>query len=177
MKTFFHLFLISCLLLTGCSTATPPSTTSSPDPSPIPVSTTTLALIQTSSTVATGAILDFAVTQPATRTRLANEIYSSANFLYTATGGTLPTVAQFQAGLTSYGLSTSDASYAKYTTALTALYATYYAKYVNGSVTASNLSAIINAIAQGAETAAQAYATVTAPPPNILNPTPSASGT
>jgi hypothetical protein len=127
----------------------------------VTVTATELALIQTGSTVATGAILNFAVTQPAQRTTLANQIYASASALYQASGGTPLTPAALNALLTSYGVS-GVSQYTSYVTAVNGLYQTYYAKYVTGGSTGvQNFTAIVNALAAGAESGASAYATVT----------------
>lgn len=153
-----NLLLIFLILvvpgMTGCSTSNP-----TPSPSPAPISPVNLTLIQGGATVATGAILNFAVTQPTSRARLANEIYASGNAIYSLTGGTLPNVQQFSSALVAWGVA-GDAQYAGYTTALTAIYQTYYQKYVGGSITASNLAAVLNALAAGAEAGAQAYTTL-----------------
>lgn len=143
--------------MTGCSTPTSPNP--DPIPTPAPISSVNLTLIQTGATAATGAILNFAVTQSASRARLANEIYASGNAIYSLTGGTLPNVQQFSSALVAWGVP-GDAQYAGYTTALTAIYQTYYQKYVGGSITGSNLAAVLNALAAGAEAGAQAYTTL-----------------
>ena len=53
--------------------------------------------------MATGAVLDFAVKQSGTRTRLANEMYAAASAVYSLSGGTFPTPAQFQANILAFG--------------------------------------------------------------------------
>ena len=189
----FATILVSAVLLTACSPTSQPTpvnpsgtSTNTPatnapsgtSPGQTPISSLDLGLIQTGATLATGVVLDFAVTQTSTRQRLANEIYSSANFLYKASGGTPPTPADFALGLTAYGLA-GDTQYAQYTSALSSLYSTYYTKYiVNGSVTTQNFAAVLNSLAAGAESAASVYATV--PPPTAVpapTPTPAASPT
>lgn len=126
-----------------------------------------LPLVRTGSAVATGAVLNFAVTQPGSRTRLANEMYSSANAIYTFTGGTLPTPAQFAATLTAWG-QPGDAQYAQYTTAVSALYSTYYAKLLASNANAKTANDLLNAIAGGIEDATQSYVTIPPPPPLAL---------
>ena len=62
-----------------------------------------LPLIRTGAAVATGAVLDFAVKQSGTRTRLANEMYAAANAVYSLSGGTFPTPAQFESSILAFG--------------------------------------------------------------------------
>jgi hypothetical protein len=126
-----------------------------------PISATDLALIQTGASVATSASLDFAIKQVSTRTRVANEVYASAVDLAVLTGpnGTTPTPAQLTTTLNVYDQG-GDAQYTHYVTALSGLYSAYYAKFTTGSITASNLSAVLHAIALGAQAASSAYATV-----------------
>lgn len=170
---------VGCVLMTGCAATSIPTSTAG-----VPAATTTttavspvtLALIQTGATVATGAVLDFAVTQPSTRTQLANEIYSSANALYQASGGTPLTPTALNALLVSWGIN-GGAQYTQYVTAVDALYTTYYNKYVtSGSTSTQNFAAIVKALAAGAESGASAYATVTVPPPASVPAVVPASG-
>jgi hypothetical protein len=138
----------------GPATATSPSTTSA-------VIEAALPLIRTGASVATGAVLDFAVKQSGTRTRLANEMYSAANAVYSLSGGTFPTPAQFQSNILVFGGSQADASYAQFATAISALYSSYYAKLVTGD--AKTATDVLNAIAGGIEDATQAYVTTPVP--------------
>jgi hypothetical protein len=117
-----------------------------------------LPLIRTGAAVATGAVLDFAVNQSSTRTRLATEMYSAASAVYALSGGTFPTVAQFQSSVLAFGGTQTDAGYAQFATAVSSLYAAYYPKLVTGDTkTATDL---LNAIAGGIEDATQAYVTI-----------------
>jgi hypothetical protein len=117
-------------------------------------------LIQTGSTLATGAVLNFAVSQPSSRTQLANQIYASASALYQISGGNPLTPAALTNLLNSYSVN-GAAQYTQYVTAIDALYSTYYAEYVTGgSSNVQNFAAIVNALAEGAETAASAYSTI-----------------
>jgi hypothetical protein len=119
-----------------------------------------LPLIRTGAAVATGAVLDFAVEQSSTRTRLANEMYAAASSVYSLTGGTFPTPAQFQANILAFGGSQTDANYAQFSTAIASLYGAYYPKLVTGdSKTATDL---LNAIAGGIEDATASYVTTPA---------------
>lgn len=119
-----------------------------------------LPLVRTGAAVATGAVLDFAVQQPATRTRLANEMYSAANAVYSLSGGTFPAPAQFQSSILAFGGSQADASYAQFSTAIAGLYAAYYPKLETGDTkTATDL---LNAIAGGIEDATASYVTTPA---------------
>ncbi len=75
--------------LTACgttSTTVPSATTATAAvPTTSPASSTieaALPFVRTGAAVATGAVLDFAVKQSATRTRLANEMYAAANAVY-----------------------------------------------------------------------------------------------
>ena len=120
-----------------------------------------LPLIRTGAAVVTGGILDFAVQQPATRTKLANEIYASANAVYTLTGGQFVTPTQLSNTLASYG-QPGDAQYTQYVTALNGLYASYFAKIPAGD--AKTATDVLNAIAGGIEDAAQSYVTTPAAP-------------
>ena len=119
-----------------------------------------MPLIRTGASVATGAVLDFAVKQSGTRSRLANEMYAAANAVYSLSGGTFPAPAQFQSSILAFGGSQTDASYAQFSTAIAGLYAAYYPKLVTGDTkTATDL---LNAIAGGIEDATQAYVTTPA---------------
>ena len=146
------------LVLTACGTTGSSSTTSTA------ASTTTattieaaLPFVRTGAAVAAGAVLDFAVTQSSTRTRLANEMYAAANAVYSLSGGTFPTPAQFQSGIVTFGGSQTDAGYAQFSTAIAGLYAAYYPKLATGDTkTATDL---LNALAGGIEDATAAYVT------------------
>src|SRR5471032_1148069 len=121
-----------------------------------------LPLIRTGASVATGAVLDFAVKQSSTRTRLANEMYAAANAVYSLSGGTFPAPAQFESSILAFGGSQTDASYAQFSTAIAGLYAAYYPKLATGDTkTATDL---LNAIAGGIEDATAAYVTTPAAP-------------
>lgn len=142
--------------LTACGT----SGTSGSATEPVAATTTietALPLVRTGSAVATGAVLDFAVKQSRTRTRLANEMYSAANAVYSLSGGTFPTPGQFQATIVAFGGSQTDANYAQFAAAIAGLYAAYYPKLVTGD--AKTASDLLNAIASGIEDATQAYVT------------------
>ena len=117
-----------------------------------------LPLVRTGAAVATGAVLDFAVQQSATRTRLANEMYSAASAVYSLSGGTFPTPAQFSTSILAFGGSQTDANYAQFASAIGALYAAYYPKLDTGDgKTATDL---LNAIAGGIEDATASYVSV-----------------
>jgi len=149
--------LAACGTTTGssASSGTPPSATGGTASAIIEAS---LPLIRTGASVATGAVLDFAVKQSSTRTRLANEMYAAASAVYSLSGGTFPTAAQFQANILAFGGSQTDASYAQFATAISSLYASYYPKLATGDgKTATDL---LNAIAGGIEDATQSYVTV-----------------
>jgi hypothetical protein len=131
-----------------------------------------LPFVRTGAAVATGAVLDFAVKQSGTRTRLANEMYAAANAVYSLSGGTFPAPGQFEASILAFGGSQADASYAQFSTAIAGLYAAYYPKLVTGDTkTATDL---LNAIAGGIEDATQAY--VTTPTAPASGPTLTAVG-
>jgi hypothetical protein len=121
-----------------------------------------LPLIRTGASVATGAVLNFAVTQSSTRTRLANEMYAAASAVYSLSGGAFPAPAQFEASILAFGGSQTDASYAQFSTAIAGLYASYYPKLVTGDTkTAGDL---LNAIAGGIEDATASYVTTPGAP-------------
>jgi hypothetical protein len=150
---------LSCLILslTACGTAGTSTTTTGTSPASTTSATieSALPLIRTGAAVATGAVLDFAVEQSSTRTRLANEMYSAANAVYALSGGTFPSPAQFQTSILAFGGTQTDASYAEFSTAIAGLYGAYYPKVVTGDTkTATDL---LNAIAGGIEDATAAY--------------------
>ncbi len=147
--------------LTACASAPLGTTTSSASATSTSGSAAieaALPLVRTGAAVAAGAVLDFAVTQSSTRTRLANEMYAAANAVYSLTGGTFPTPAQFSANIVAFGGSQADANYAQFAAAIGALYAAYYPKLDTGDTkTATDL---LNAIAGGIEDATAAYVNV-----------------
>jgi hypothetical protein len=152
------------VLLMGCGATSVPI---SPVGTPAATTTSTastaieaaLPLVRTGAAVATGAVLDFAVSQPSTRTKLANEMYASASAIYSMTGtGTFPTVAQFQANILAYGGSQADANYAQYSAAVAALYASYYPTLI-AHPNIKTATDLLNAIAGGIEDATQSYVT------------------
>jgi len=140
---------------TGTATATGATSTASTD---IELA---LPLIRTGAAVATGGVLNFAVTDPAKRTALAGKMYTAASAVYSLSGGTFPTPAQFQSSIIAFGGSQKDAAYSQFAVAISGLYSSYYSKLITGDKkTAVDL---LNAIAGGVEDATQAY--VTTPPP------------
>jgi hypothetical protein len=150
------------LSLTACATTDAPSGTSLPATTPVSASSAaleaSLPLVRTGAAVATGAVLDFAVKQTGTRSRLANEMYAAASAVYALSGGSFPTPAQFQANILAFGGTQADANYAQFSTAIAALYAAYYPKIVTGDTkTATDL---LNAIAGGIEDATASYVEV-----------------
>ena len=114
-----------------------------------------LPLIRTGASVATGAVLDFAVKQSSSRTRLANEMYSAANAVYSLSSGVFPTASQFQASVLAFGGSQADAGYAQFASAISSLYAAYFPKLAAGD--AKTMTDLLNAIAGGIEDATAAY--------------------
>jgi hypothetical protein len=163
MNPLFQAGLLSLIFtLAGCGTTGSTATPTPADPSATPSETSqvveaALPLVRTGAAVATGAVLDFAVTQSTTRTRLANEMYAAANAVYSLSGGTFPSPAQFQSSIVAFGGSQTDASYAQFSTAIAGLYASYYPKLMTGDTkTASDL---LNAVAGGIEDATQTYVT------------------
>ena len=181
MKNLFEAGL-TCLILslTACGTTGSSASSTTGTAAGISSSSTTatsgttasavieaaLPLVRTGAAVVTGAVLDFAVQQSSTRTRLANEMYAAANAVYSMTGGTFPSPAQFQTSILAFGGSQTDASYAQFSTAIAGLYASYYPKLITGD--AKTASDLLNAIAGGIEDATQNY---------VTTPTPSISGT
>jgi hypothetical protein len=147
------------LSLTACASAPTGTTTpAAPTTSSSAAIESALPLVRTGAAVATGAVLDFAVTQSSTRTRLANEMYSAANAVYSLTGGTFPTPTQFSSNILAFGGSQADANYAQFAAAIGALYAAYYPKLDTGDTkTAADL---LNAIAGGIEDATASYVSV-----------------
>jgi hypothetical protein len=150
------LSLTACATTTGTTTTTTtPASSSSSDSAAIEAA---LPLVRTGAAVATGAVLDFAMKQSSTRTRLANEMYSAASAVYSLSGGTFPTPAQFSSSILAFGGTQADANYAQFASAIGALYAAYYPKLVTGDTkTATDL---LNAIAGGIEDATASYVTV-----------------
>jgi hypothetical protein len=168
MNTLFRAGL-TCLVLglTACGTtgpadisATPPATTTGSTTSTMIEAA--LPLIRTGAAVATGAVLDFAVKQSSTRTRLANEMYAAANAVYSLSGGSFPEPAQFDATILAFGGSQADANYAQFSTAIAGLYASYYPKLVAGD--AKTTADLLNAIAGGIEDATASYVTTPVAP-------------
>jgi hypothetical protein len=153
------LSLTACASTTGTSTsATTPASTASASTGDSAAIEAALPLVRTGAAVATGAVLDFAVKQSATRTRLANEMYAAASAVYSLSGGTFPTPAQFSQTILAFGGTQADANYAQFASAIGALYAAYYPKLVTGDTkTATDL---LNAIAGGIEDATASYVTV-----------------
>jgi hypothetical protein len=143
------------LLLPACATA--PNQATGTAPSASSTVEAALPLVRTGSAVASGAVLDFAVKQSGTRTRLANEMYAAASAVYSLSGGTFPTPAQFQSTIMAFGGSQADAQYAQFASAIEALYAAYYPRLVTGD--ARTASDLLNAIAGGIEDATASYIT------------------
>jgi hypothetical protein len=160
ISSFYRAAICGVILsLTACASAptqtTTPAAVTASGPAAIE---SALPLVRTGAAVATGAELDFAVTQSSTRTRLANEMYSAANAVYSLTGGTFPTPTQFSANILAFGGSQADVNYAQFSAAIGALYAAYYPKLDTGDTkTAADL---LNAIAGGIEDATASYVSV-----------------
>jgi hypothetical protein len=158
------LLTASALVLAGCGTTT---TTTGAGGSATSAATgsalieAALPFIRTGAAVATGAVLDFAVNQSGTRTRLANEMYAAASAVYSLSGGTFPTTTQFQSTVLAFGGSQTDAGFAQFAGAISSLYAAYYPQLATGS--AKTASDLLNAIAGGIEDATQAYVTTPVP--------------
>ncbi len=147
--------------VTGCATTGASSSSSSSSTSTgSAMIEAALPLIRTGAAVATGAVLDFAVQQSSTRTRLANEMYAAASAVYSLSGGTFPTAAQFQSTVLAFGGSQADAGFAQFASAVSSLYAAYYPKLATGD--AKTAGDLLNAIAGGIEDATQAYVTTPA---------------
>jgi len=165
---------LTCLVLgltacgttgSGASSTTGTAAISSPGATVSAVIEAALPLIRTGASVATGAVLNFAVKQSGTRTRLANEMYAAANAVYSLSGGAFPAPAQFQSSILAFGGSQADASYAQFSTAIAGLYAAYYPKVITGdSKTATDL---LNAIAGGIEDATASYVPTPAAPASV----------
>jgi hypothetical protein len=131
---------------------------------------TALPLIRTGAAVATGAVLNFAVVQSSTRARLANEMYAAASAVYSLSGGTFPSAAQFQQTVLAFGGSQSDANFAEFASAVSGLYAAYYPQLAKGD--AKTTSDLLNAIAEGIEDATQSYVTTPAAGSSVAATTP-----
>jgi hypothetical protein len=146
--------------LTACGTTAPGASSTAPATTGTAsaVIEAALPVIRTGASVATGAVLDFAVQQSSTRTRLANEMYAAASAVYSLSGGTFPTTAQFQASILAFGGTQADAGYADFASAISGLYAAYYPKLGTGD--AKTATDLLNAIAGGIEDATQSYVTV-----------------
>ena len=142
--------------LSACSTTASSSTSGTASASTSFIEAE-LPVIRVGASVATGAVLDFAVSQSSTRTRLANEMYSAANAVYSLSGGSFPTTAQFQSSILAFGGTQADAGYAQFAAAISSLYAAYYPKIVTGDT--KTITDLMNAIAGGIEDATQAYVT------------------
>jgi hypothetical protein len=145
------------LALPACATAPLGTTTPGTPTSTSANVEAALPLVRTGSAVASGAVLNFAVKQSGTRMRLANEMYAAASAVYSLSGGTFPTPAQFQSTIVAFGGSQADAEYAQFASAIDALYAAYYPKLATGD--AKTASDLLNAIAGGIEDATASYVT------------------
>jgi len=185
MKNKFNLILKTGLTslifsLTACETTSTNTTTNGTSAAATTASSgstassiieAALPLVRTGAAVATGAVLDFAVKQSSTRTRLANEMYAAANAVYSLSGGTFPAPAQFESSILAFGGSETDASYAQFSTAIAGLYASYYPKLATGDTkTATDL---LNAIAGGIEDATQSYVATPATTTSVADGTAS----
>jgi hypothetical protein len=174
MKTNIHFLFragLTCfvLSLTACGTSGPGTTTpgtaaatTSAGSETAAIIEAALPLIRTGASVATGAVLDFAVKQSSTRQRLANEMYAAANSIYSLSGGVFPAPAQFESSVLAFGGSQTDANYAQFSTAIAGLYAAYYPKLVAGD--AKTATDLLNALAGGIEDATEAYVTTPVSP-------------
>jgi hypothetical protein len=163
ISLFYRAALSGVILsLTACATTTGPAPATTAPPSSGASGSAAIAaalpLVRTGAAVATGAVLDFAVKQSATRARLANEMYAAASAVYSLSGGTFPTPSQFSQNILAFGGTQADASYAQFSSAIGALYAAYYPKLVTGDTkTATDL---LNAMAGGIEDATASYVAV-----------------
>ncbi|MEI9999374.1 MAG: hypothetical protein WDO13_09500 [Verrucomicrobiota bacterium] len=148
--------------LTACAT-TAPATSASAAPAATAAAPSaasadleaSLPLIRTGAAVATGAVLDFAVKQASTRSRLADEMNAAAGAVAALSGGTFPTPAQLQASVQAFGGTAADANYAQFSAAVAALYAAYYPKLATGDT--KTAGDVLNAIAGGIQDATAAY--------------------
>jgi hypothetical protein len=145
-------------VLTACATTAPGGGSAATTATSSAAVESALPLVRTGAAVAAGAVLDFGVKQAGTRTRLANEMYAAASAVYSLSGGTFPTPAQFQASVLAFGGSEADANYAQFAGAIGALYAAYYPKLDTGD--AKTATDLLNAIAGGIEDATASYVTV-----------------
>jgi len=145
----------------GCATTQAPTTTTSNTTTSTPavatISSVDLALIQGAATVATGAVLQFVETTPSSRTELANEIYASANALYSLSTGAIPTAAQINSTIVSFAGTNPVAQYTQYASVVSSLYASELAKFGSNG---KNAVAVLGALAAGAQSGASAYITV-----------------
>jgi hypothetical protein len=85
-------------------------------------------------------------------------MYSAANAVYSLTGGTFPTPAQFSASILAFGGSQADANYAQFAAAIGALYTAYYPKLDTGDT--KTVTDLLNAIAGGIADATASYVNV-----------------
>lgn len=159
MKKLIVLLLVPVLFV-GCASTVSPTSSTGATTSTASISQSDLVLIQTGATIATGAVLQFVETTPSSRTSLANEIYSSANAVYSLSTGQIPSAAQLNATILSFAGTNPAANYTQYASALTALYQSFLGKIgTNGA----NAISVLGAIAQGAQSAAAAYTSTPTP--------------
>lgn len=156
--TFLLTPILTCLFLTSCAT------TISTDPNGATTQVTVITpvalnLIEVGSSVAAGGVLNFAITDSTERIKVANQMYSAANAIYSLSTGTLPTVDQFKQTILAFGGSDKDANYATFTSSLTSLYSNYYTQYNKGNI--SNANQILASLAKGIQDATQSYVIVT----------------
>lgn len=116
--------------------------------------------LQAAATAATGAYL-LSISNPATRTAAANRIWSAANGVDSLANGTLPTPDALKAAILAWGGSDKDASYGSFAATVIDSYQPIYQGLVQGgNVTVQQAVSVVEAIAAGARTGAQQYATV-----------------
>lgn len=143
------ILLLSILLFGGCATTGTNVTQTLEN---------NLPLIRTGASVATGAVLQFAVKDASTRVRLANEIYSSATAINSLATGKIPTVAELKKTLNAWGTGDSPAEYASYVQSVSSLYGAWLGQLQGNPELAVKL---LTAISQGAQDGALAYENIT----------------
>lgn len=148
------------VLTSACAPDVSPSPTSSPLPVPSSTLTGGITLI-TSAGVTAG--LNFGITDPAQRAKIAGYIDTAATLTNQLVKGAPITPQAYQAYLTTYGVK-NDAQYAGIASTITSLYATFVYPKITASADGPAINAYLLAFSQGLQNGAGVYAPATVIP-------------
>ncbi len=127
------------------------------------VTTDTLPMITSGTELASGAVLQFAVKDTATRQEIANQMYGVAQAVRTLSGGQVPTVAQFKSTILSF--TPKYPHWVDLSASLSSVYASNFSRIQGDPKLALE---VLEAIAQGVENGAARIA----PQPEAENGNP-----